>query len=89
LQITAPDAPEIVARREAELHPPPPPPPPPPAWTLVRSAPQGALPDVAAVYQAVNAYRDAVLPGDARSKRCLPLAARSAAVRRRVARSSG
>jgi len=62
LQVTAPDAPEIVARREAELHPPPPPPPPPPAWTLPRAAPQGAVPDVLRVYEAVEAFRAAVLP---------------------------
>ncbi len=62
LRVTAPDAPEVVARREAELHPPPPPPPPPPAWTLARAAPQGATPVLSRVYDAVEAYRAAVLP---------------------------
>lgn len=62
LRVTCPDAPEIIARREAELHPPPPPPPPPPAWSLPKAAPPGALPDTAHVYEAVEAYRAAVLP---------------------------
>jgi hypothetical protein len=61
LQVTAPDAPEIVAKREAELHPPPPPPPPPPAWTLPKAAPRNAVPDVLRVYEAAEAYRAAVL----------------------------
>ena len=61
LKITVPDAPEVVARREAELHPPPPPPPPPPAWTLPAKAPQGASIQVARVFGAVESYRAAVL----------------------------
>jgi hypothetical protein len=56
-----PDAPEVVARREAELHPPPPPPPPPPAWTLAKAAPRGATAEIARVYEAVEALRAAVL----------------------------
>jgi hypothetical protein len=62
LRVTAPDPPDVVALREAELHPPPPPPPPPPAWTLTRTAPEGAPPEVARVYEAVEAFRAAVLP---------------------------
>ena len=61
LRVTVPDAPEVVARREAELHPPPPPPPPPPAWTLAKAAPRGATVEVARVYEAVEAFRAAVL----------------------------
>jgi hypothetical protein len=63
LRITVPDAPEVVAKREAELHPPPPPPPPPPAWTLPEPAPAGATPEAARVYAAVESFRAAVLPG--------------------------
>lgn len=62
LRITVPDAPEVVARREAELHPPPPPPPPPPAWTLPKAAPAAASPEVANVYRAVEGFRAAVRP---------------------------
>jgi hypothetical protein len=62
VKITIPDAPEVVARREADLHPPPPPAPPPPAWTLPTPAPAGAAPQVARVYAAVETYRSAVLP---------------------------
>jgi hypothetical protein len=61
LRVTAPDAPEVVARREAELHPPPPPPPPPPAWTLYKAAPTGATPEVARVYETVGAFRAGVV----------------------------
>jgi hypothetical protein len=57
LRVTAPDAPAVVATREAEAHPPPPPPPPPPAFTLPRAAPQGAPAEVVRVYQAVEAFR--------------------------------
>jgi hypothetical protein len=59
LRVTAPDAPAVVAKREAEAHPPPPPPPPPPAFTLPRVAPQGAPAEVVRVYQAVDAFRAA------------------------------
>lgn len=62
LRITVPDAPEVVARREAELHPPPPPPPPPPAWTLAKAAPAGTTPLIAHVYEAVEGFRAAVRP---------------------------
>lgn len=62
VRVTVPDAPEVVARREADLHPPPPPPPPPPAWTLPAQAPAGASPEVARVYAAVENFRSAVLP---------------------------
>jgi hypothetical protein len=61
LRVTAPDAPEAVARREAELHPPPPPPPPPPAWTLYKAAPQGAGADVRRVYETVEALRASLI----------------------------
>jgi len=61
VRVTVPDAPEVVARREAELHPPPPPPPPPPAWALRANAPPGAGPDTAKVYVAVEAFRAALL----------------------------
>jgi len=62
LRVTAPDPPDVVAQREAALHPPPPPPPPPPAFTQPKAAPQGASPEVARVYQAVEAVRAAVVP---------------------------
>lgn len=62
LRITTPDAPEVVLRREAELHPPPPPPPPPPAWAVKSAAPAGASPDTVRVFEAVEAFRAAVLP---------------------------
>jgi hypothetical protein len=61
LRVTTPDAPEVVAQREAELHPPPPPPPPPPAWTLRTLAPAAAVPETVRVYEAVEAFRLAVL----------------------------
>ena len=62
LRVTTPDAPEVVARREAELRPPPPPPPPPPpAWTLRADAPAGAGLDTVRVYEAVEAFRATVL----------------------------
>ena len=61
LRVTVPDAPEVVARREAELHPPPPPPPPPPAWAVRTTAPPAAGPDTVRVYGAVEAFRAAVL----------------------------
>jgi hypothetical protein len=61
LRVTAPDAPDVVARREAELHPPPPPPPPPPAWAQRTTAPQGAKLETMPLYEAVEALRAAVL----------------------------
>jgi hypothetical protein len=61
LRIATPDAPEVVAQREAELHPPPPPPPPPPAWMLRTDAPPGANLDTSRLYEAVEAFRAAVL----------------------------
>jgi len=61
LRVTTPDAPEVVAQREAELHPPPPPPPPPPAWTLRTNTPAAANPDTVRVYEAIEAFRSAVL----------------------------
>lgn len=61
LRVTAPDSPEVVAKREAILHPPPPPPPPPPAWALRRDAPQGASLEIAHVYEAVEDFRAAIL----------------------------
>ncbi len=61
VRITIPDAPEVIARREAELRPPPPPPPPPPAWSLRTLAPAAASPDTVRVYDAVEAFRLAVL----------------------------
>jgi hypothetical protein len=62
VRVTVPDAPEVIAKREAELHPPPPPPPPPPAWTLATPAPAGSGPEIARVFAAVEAFRAAVLP---------------------------
>lgn len=61
VRVTVPDAPEVVARREAELHPPPPPPPPPPAWTQKATVPPAASLDTSGVYEAVEAFRAAVL----------------------------
>ncbi|HEX4822847.1 MAG TPA: hypothetical protein VFV19_00895 [Candidatus Polarisedimenticolaceae bacterium] len=61
LKITVPDSPEVVAAREAILHPPPPPPPPPPAWTLAKAAPANASADMAALFRAVETYRAGVL----------------------------
>jgi hypothetical protein len=61
LRITVPDAPEVVARREAELHPPPPPPPPPPAWAVKTPPPKGAEADVVRVYAAVEMVSAAAL----------------------------
>ena len=71
LRVTTPDAPDIVARREAERHPPPPPPPPPPVWTRRTSAPRGANLETAEVYDAVDAFRAAVLAAtDAAADAC-------------------
>jgi hypothetical protein len=71
LRVTAPDAPEVVARREAELHPPPPPPPPPPAWTLPKAAQHGAPADILRVYAAVETFRAAVIDAkDGRADAC-------------------
>jgi hypothetical protein len=61
LRVTVPDAPEVVARREAELHPPPPPPPPPPAWALPAFAPRAASPGTVRVFEAVETFRAAAL----------------------------
>jgi len=71
LRVTSPDAPAVVAAREAKLHPPPPPPPPPPAWRLPRPAPQRAEPGVLRVVDAVEAVRASVLPSvDAAGDAC-------------------
>lgn len=71
LRVTAPDAPAVVAAREAVLHPPPPPPPPPPAWRMPRAAPLGAEPGVVRVVLAVEAFRASVLPSvDAAGDAC-------------------
>ena len=64
LRVTTQDAPDVVAKREALLHPPPPPPPPPPAWTLRATAPPGANLDTVRVYGAVEAFRVAVLESE-------------------------
>lgn len=61
VRVSSPDAPEVVAQREAALHPPPPPPPPAPPWTLSKAAPQGASAEVARVYTAVEAFRARVV----------------------------
>jgi hypothetical protein len=61
VRVTTPDAPSVVAQREAALHPPPPPPPPPPAWTLRVDPPQASSADTVRVYEAVEAFRSAVL----------------------------
>ena len=70
LKVTVPDAPEVAAKREEELHPPPPPPPPPPSWMRAQAAPAGSPPEIARVYDAVDAVRASVVsttdgPGDA------------------------
>jgi len=62
LRVTVADAPEVVAKREAALHPPPPPPPPPPAWRLPRVLPGGADAGMARVFENVEALRSAVIP---------------------------
>ncbi len=62
LRVTAPDAPAVIAAREAALHPPPPPPPPPPAWRMPKAAPRDASAEVARVFAAVESVRAAVLP---------------------------
>jgi hypothetical protein len=61
LKVTVPDAPDVVAKREAELHPPPPPPPPPPSWAVPKVTPAGASPEVARIYDAVEALRVSVV----------------------------
>lgn len=71
VRVTAPDAPEVVAKREAILHPPPPAPPPPPAWMLPHAVPQNASPAVKSVYDAVEGLRAGVLsPVDANGDAC-------------------
>jgi hypothetical protein len=71
VRVTAPDAPAVVAAREAALHPPPPPPPPPPAWTLPRAAPPSASPDLLRLYEAVETLRAGVLnPAGANGDAC-------------------
>ena len=62
LRVTVQDAPEVVAKREAALHPPPPPPPPPPPWRVAKSAPAGASADLVRVFNAVESVRATVLP---------------------------
>jgi hypothetical protein len=64
VKVTVPDAPDVVAKREAALHPPPPPPPPPPAWTLPTAAPVGAPAKVARIYTSLETYRASVLSKD-------------------------
>lgn len=61
LKVTVPDAPDVAAKREAELHPPPPPPPPLPSWAVAKAAPQGSSPEIVRVYDAVEALRVGVL----------------------------
>jgi hypothetical protein len=61
VRVTVPDSPEVVAQREAALHPPPPPPPPPPAWAVKAIAPPGATPDTARVFAAVETFRAVVV----------------------------
>jgi hypothetical protein len=70
IRVTVPDAPDVVQKREAELHPPPPPPPPPPAWTQPRPAPAGAPVAVRGVYDAVEALRGLVFASDAPPDSC-------------------
>lgn len=65
VKVTVPDAPEVVAKREALLHPPPPPPPPPPAWTLPVTAPATASANVRRLFTSIEGFRAAVLPKDA------------------------
>lgn len=67
IRLITPDSPEVVARREAILHPPPPPPPPPPAWSLPRSLPDGASREVAVVFDAVEIFRAASLAAKAKT----------------------
>jgi hypothetical protein len=64
VRVTVPDAPDVVAKREAALHPPPPPPPPPPAWTLAPAAPAGAPANIARIFTSLETYRASVLPKD-------------------------
>jgi len=64
VRISVPDAPEVVARREAERHPPPPPPPPPPAWAVPAAMPEGTPPEIARVFAGLESYRSAVWPPD-------------------------
>jgi hypothetical protein len=70
IRVTVPDAPEVVQKREAELHPPPPPPPPPPAWTQARAAPSGAPAPVRGIYDAVEGLRALVFASDAPPDSC-------------------
>ena len=89
IRLTVPDSPEVVAKREAILHPPPPPPPPPPAWSLPRAAPAGASAEVARLFAAVETYRAAVIvPGDTRTDACgwqIPLVVYATTIRDRMA----
>jgi len=89
IRLTVPDSPEVVAKREALLHPPPPPPPPPPAWSLPRAAPAGAPADVAQLFAAVETYRAAVLASrDTRADACswqIPFLVYATAIRDRMA----
>ena len=64
VRISVPDAPDVVARREAERHPPPPPPPPPPAWAVAAAMPEGTAPEIARVFTALESYRSVVWPPD-------------------------
>ena len=64
LTLTVPDAPEVVAEQQAALEPPPPPPPEPDPWTLPRTAPEGAPPELGFLFQRVESYRAAVYPSD-------------------------
>ena len=87
VRVTLPDSPEVVAEREARLHPPPPPPPPPPEWTLAKTAPPGSAPAVAGLFATVEGYRRMALAEDARPDGCgwqEPFLRYAAALRDRV-----
>jgi hypothetical protein len=62
LTLTLPDAPEVVAAREAALEPPPPPPPEPDPWTLPRTAPPGATASVRELFASFEPLRARVYP---------------------------
>lgn len=62
LTLTLPDAPEVVAVREAALEPPPPPPPAPDPWTLPQTAPPGVPAAVQELFASFEPLRARVYP---------------------------
>lgn len=71
VEVTVPDAPEVVAAREEAARPPPPPPRLPDTWARSQTAPEGAPPRLALLFTRVDALRSAVFAAD-------PFAARDA-----------